>query len=524
MREDDGIRAVSSGTRRVLLVCAVAGLTAVLVRLLLLPAIPIPQPIVHDEFSYLLGADTFVHGRITNPPHPLWIHFETFHENMLPTYCSIYPPAQAAFLALGQVAFGHPWYGVLLSMGLMFASICWMLHGWVSPRYAVIATGLAILVWGFTNPWINSYWGGAVAATGGALVIGVIPRISRNPLASLAATAAIGLVILANSRPFEGCLTGVGAGVVLLWGFRRDGRRLSTLLIPRVVTPFLLILAAGLAGVAYYNYRTTGNAVLFPHVLNGRMYESVPYFYVFPPPKPPVYHHEQIRRYWMDWALIEYLRARGNPLHAFRVSARFISNFYFYTPMGAAILAGLFFLRNLAVRAALVIVAFPIMGMMCGIRALPHYVAPAFGALLIIGAAALQTVGRWKWKGRPYGVVLVVALCGIAFAYSARRVVIESAVSRLPSSTLSYRSTVIDRLRQTAEKHLVIVHYTSTHFVHEEWVYNDADIDGARIVWAQDMGDRNRELLDYYRDRNVWIIQPDIDPLAVQPYSVAAGL
>jgi hypothetical protein len=164
------------------------------------------------------------------------------------------------------------------------------------------------------------------------------------------------------------------------------------------------------------------------------------------------------------------------------------------------------------------------MGMMCGVRALPHYFAPAFGALLIIGATGLQTVGRWKWKGRPYGFLLVVALCGIAFAYSARRIVIQSVVSKLPYNTLSYRPTVIDRLWHTAGKHLVIVHYTATHSLHEEWVYNDADIDGSRIVWAQDMGDRNRELLDYYRDRKVWIIQPDIDPLAVQPYSVGAGL
>ena len=34
--------------------------------------------------------------------------------------------------------------------------------------------------------------------------------------------------------------------------------------------------------------------------------------------------------------------------------------------------------------------------------------------------------------------------------------------------------------------------------MHEKWVYNRADIDRAEIVWARDMGSRNRELLEYF--------------------------
>src|SRR5215831_9138150 len=88
------------------------GLLALVLRLLLLPILPIPQPETHDEFSFLLLSDTLAHGRLANPTHPMWVHFETFHVNWHPTYASMYYPGHALFLAFGQRVLGNPFWGV----------------------------------------------------------------------------------------------------------------------------------------------------------------------------------------------------------------------------------------------------------------------------------------------------------------------------------------------------------------------------------------------------------------------------
>jgi hypothetical protein len=185
----------------------------------------IRAPKIHDGFSYLLAADTFAHGRLSNPTHPMWVHFGSFHIIQQPTYASKYPPAQGLMLAVGQLIGRHPIVGVWLSAGLACAAMHWML----------LALRFGIFIY-----WSQSYWGGAVVALGGALVFGGLRRIIHCPRLRDAILMSGGVAVLANSRPYEGLLGSLPAGIGLLaWMVGKHGppARVS---IRRIVLPTLL--------------------------------------------------------------------------------------------------------------------------------------------------------------------------------------------------------------------------------------------------------------------------------------------
>src|SRR5258707_13256052 len=148
-------RAFGRLARRKSLSVAVVGLAALLLRLAILPTCPIPQPFIHDDFSFLLAADTFASGRLTNPTPAMWEHFETFHVTMTPTYISMYFPAQGLVLAAGKVLAGHAWFGILIATALMCSAICWMLQAWLPPTWALLGGILAVLRLGVFSYWVK---------------------------------------------------------------------------------------------------------------------------------------------------------------------------------------------------------------------------------------------------------------------------------------------------------------------------------------------------------------------------------
>ena len=167
-------------------------------RLAILPVHPIPVPFRPDDFSNLLAADTFAHGRLTNPTPTMWVHFESIHIDMKPTYMSMYFPAQGMVLAAGKVLFGQPWFGVLISGALMCAGLCWMLQAWLPPSWALLGGFLAVLRLALFSYWTNAYdSGGPIAALGGALLLGALPRFMKDARPRYALLMAAGVVLLA---------------------------------------------------------------------------------------------------------------------------------------------------------------------------------------------------------------------------------------------------------------------------------------------------------------------------------------
>ncbi|HKW66478.1 MAG TPA: hypothetical protein VJP04_04265, partial [Terriglobales bacterium] len=263
--------------RRKTLAVAAVFIACLLARSALIPILKVPAPKDQDEFSYLLAADTFAHGRLTNPTHPMWMHFETMHVNFLPTYMSMYPPGQGFVLAAGQLL-GHPWIGVWLSTALACGLMVWMLQAWVPPKWALLGGVLAILQFGLLSYWANSYYCTSLPAIGGALVLGAFGRLKRHPRAFLSGVLAFGVGVLALSRPYEGLVFSLTVAAALLaWMFGKQ-RPCPRITLKRVVAPAALVLALFGAFLGYDNWRVTGHPLLMPYQINQRTYKVVSLF------------------------------------------------------------------------------------------------------------------------------------------------------------------------------------------------------------------------------------------------------
>jgi hypothetical protein len=497
--------------------------SVIAVRLLALPLLPVPVPGIHDEFSYLLMADTFAHGRLANPPHAMWVSFESFHINWLPRYASMYPPAQGFALAVGQLL-GHPWIGVLLSDAAMSAAILWMLQVWFPARWAFLGGALAALKFGVASYWMNSYWGGATAAIGGAIVLGALVRIVRRARIRDAVLLGIGVAMLANSRPYEGFLFCIPAAAWLLWWFigkTKSPDALRTRL-QNVLAPLALVLVLTAAFMGYYNWRLTGNPLLMPHVLNTRTYHTTGLF-LWDHKKPEMhYRNQQFEDFYNGWERENYDNAWADIVRVSEEKLIRCGLTYFWVGEILLLPALPFLFRDRKMRLLLAIFSLVTVGVFVVIWSNAHYAAPLTCVTLALTVQATRHLRTMRIGPRPVGVALsraIVLLLVLDTGINAFRGICDPLL--WPCQGDPSRVAIAEKLQRTPGKHLVLVRYEKdNHNIHDEWVYNGGEIDNAKVLWARELdAQQNAKLFAYFHDRKFWLVTPDSDNTYLEVYT-----
>jgi hypothetical protein len=524
-------RAFVNLARRRRLAVACTGLAALAARAALLPVLPIRAPVITDEFSYLLASDTFASGRLTNPTHPMWVHFESMHILQHPTYASMYHLGQGMILAAGKVLAGHEWVGVYASVGLMCALVCWMVQGWLPPQWALLGGLLAVLRLGLFGYWVNSYWGGAAPAIGGLLVLGALPRITRGARVRDALLMSAGVVILANSRPYEGFLLSLAVGILLLaWFVKKRGRALKTVVV-RTVLPALLVLALGGAGTCYYYWRVTRSPFRMPYQVDRDQYATARIFLWEQPNPAPVYRNQQMRDFFVGWELAKFMEAK-TPLGLAKNTIGKAGAFWMFF-LGPALTLPLLFLpcilKDRRVRPLMIVGGVFLAGLGLNTWFYAHYAAPITGLIYAIVLQGLRHLRVWRRRTHPGGLSLARSVPVVCLGMVLVRVCMQPLSFYMPPDwpmTWYYtrpgnteRARIAELLRQAPGRQLAIVRYAPGHNFFEEWVYNEASIDGANVVWARELDDAsNRSLIRYFHDRRVWLVQPDANPASVSLY------
>jgi hypothetical protein len=493
-------------------------LFVIALRLALLGQLPVPNPGIHDEFSYLLMGDTFAHGRLANPPHPLWRSFETFHVLWFPTYASKYPPAQGLVLALGQLL-GNPWIGVLLSAAAMAAAFVWMLQAWMPVRWAFLAGVLAALRLCVASYWMNSYWGGAVAAVGGALVLGAFGRIKGRPSLGMGILLGLGVALLFNSRPYESvffCIPVGAAVIVWLWReFKEAETRCAALRL--VVFPASLILLLTGCLMARYNWRVTGHAAVPAYAYDAQLHDRAAMF-LWQTPKPAIhFDNAEMENFYNQYERLAYDRSWATFKTVFQDKWEHCS-LAFLWPACWMLLPGVFFLhRDTRFRLLLFTLLAVLLGYCLVVWPGPHYLAPAAAILFAALVQSIRHLRTIRIFGRPIGAVLSRTIF-LALIVDVSLLVAQ----RLGDPQgwggwgLSDRADLLHDLESKPGKHVVLVRYSPDHSVHEEWVFNAADIDASKVIWARDLpGEVNDQLFRYYPDRTIWLALPDTNEVSV---------
>lgn len=354
--------------------------------------------------------------------------------------------------------------------------------------------------------------------------MGALPRILRTQRLRDAALLALGAGLLANSRPLEGFIVCVPVAIFLLYRLvKTRGPALRRMLL-RFALPTAGVLTAAVAFTLYYNWRVTTDPFMFPHMLLSKTYETVPMFIWQDLKMPPrSYANPQFDFFYNTFERKSIPQTWDEREDASLTKLTWIYNFYLGPAFILPVLALWQVIANPRTRFLIFQLLFCLAGLVVVIWFEPHYVAPLMATIFILAMQALRYLRTWQFNGRAVGVGLSRAAVISALAIPLMPFNMHTALGQSPFATPPAnwnRQQVAQNLEATPGNHLVIVRYGTPHSIHEEWVYNKADIDHAKIVWAREIpGVSLQPLLDYFKDRNVYVVEPEARAVRATPYA-----
>jgi hypothetical protein len=157
--------------------------------------------------------------------------------------------------------------------------------------------------------------------------------------------------------------------------------------------------------------------------------------------------------------------------------------------------------------------------------ATPHYLAPATAVLVGILVECCRYLSAMRLRILPLlpaTMVLVLALrigaSNVGLPYT-QELNFQTWCCRVEGNLNKARITA--ELGRIPGRHLVFVETKTDPANLFQWIYNEAEIDDSRIVWARDLGpERNRDLAAYFAGRKIWTVNPNIEPAGLSPHGM----
>lgn len=223
-------------------------------------------PAVHDEYSYLFQAETFLAGRLWFPSHEEPRLFDQMHVVNEGHFASRYFPGAGLWMA-PFVAMGHPYWGHWLAGAITSVLVFWIGRDLHSNRLGFIAGSLTALAPGmgmFSNLLLAHH----PTLIGLFVFLLAFLKMIRTGSGIAATTAGVGLAYAMLCRPATAAGFALPCGIYVAWWllskYRGDGagsiRRCAT-----VVCGLGLPLVIGFAAMFLFNRSITGNGFYSPY-------------------------------------------------------------------------------------------------------------------------------------------------------------------------------------------------------------------------------------------------------------------